>query len=280
LSNAAYPTGILLNEFVASPKAPSSSEWVELYNGGDEQADLEGWKIDDEDGGGAPYSLPPGSAIAPHGLFVATLPHALLNNGGDRARLLRPDGTVADEFVYTASVAGMSFCRIDDTWTERCTPSPNAPNQSIAPAGDAAGDTPTAIAPAEPAETPGTASEPDESFAAVAAVPHGELPLRASGESQYSLALPGSLYQGIGTSTPVPSPSAPPMKHHEAPSRTRSSAPASSTPPAAPLTGGVLSALGVILAGYDRWRSRQIAPCDVETAADTGEPQVDETHML
>jgi hypothetical protein len=195
-------------------------------------------------------------------------------------RLLRPDGTVADEYGYAASDADMSFCRVDNEWVERCAPSPNAPNQAIAPAGDIADNQPPATAPAEPAETPGATSDPVESFAAVAAVPRRGLPLKTAGESVYLLERPGSLYQGVGTSTPVSSPPAPPLKHPEPPNRTRPGAPASSTPPAAPLAGGVLSALGVILAGYDRWRSRQTVPCDVETSADTGEPPLDETHML
>jgi hypothetical protein len=136
------------------------------------------------------------------------------------------------------------------------------------------------IAPAEPAETPSATSEPVESFAAVAAISGRGLPLKTSGESVYSLAMPGSLYQGVGTGTPVPSPSAPPVKRPESPNRLRSGAPTPSMPPAAPLAGGALSALGVILAGYDRWRSHKAVPCDVETAVDIGELPLDETHML
>ena len=33
-TTATYPTGIILNEFLANPGTSYSDEWIELYNGG------------------------------------------------------------------------------------------------------------------------------------------------------------------------------------------------------------------------------------------------------
>ena len=114
----------MLNEALANPHTAYDAEWVELYNSSTEPAELGGWKIDDSEGAGAPYSLPEGTSILPGEYLVITLPSALLNNSGDSLRLLRPDGTVADMASLPARYADTSYNRASVAAGISDTPSP------------------------------------------------------------------------------------------------------------------------------------------------------------
>src|SRR6185295_17542570 len=91
-------TGILLNEFLPHPAA-GGQEFIELINLSAQAVDLGGWQLDDIAGGTAPYTLPGDTVIAAGGLLVfeQSLTGVGLNDDGDTARLLRPDGSAADE---------------------------------------------------------------------------------------------------------------------------------------------------------------------------------------
>ncbi|MCC7361857.1 MAG: lamin tail domain-containing protein [Anaerolineales bacterium] len=127
-----YPA-IVLNEVL-----PRGAEFIELYNPTGAAVDLAGWRLDDIDGGGtSPYMLPPDTRLAAGGWLVLTPAETGvgLNDDGDTARLLRPDGTVADAVSYTNSLgAAFSLARVPDGggWSERGLPSPGAANQAAA----------------------------------------------------------------------------------------------------------------------------------------------------
>jgi Lamin Tail Domain len=128
-ANTTYPSGIILNEFLANPKSRYDGEWVELYNGGSASGDLAGWKLDDGEGGGSPHTLPDGTTIVPGDYLVVYLPSALLNNGGDTLRLIRPDGVVVDSTSYTSSTPDVSRSRSPDgVWYDSDEPTPGEPN--------------------------------------------------------------------------------------------------------------------------------------------------------
>ncbi|KPV53029.1 hypothetical protein SE17_12010, partial [Kouleothrix aurantiaca] len=136
---AIWPDGILLSEALANPRTAYDAEWVELYNSSAEPADLSGWKIDDGEGGGAPYSLPGGTSILPGEYLLITLPNALLNNSGDTLRLLRPDGSVADLVALPGAPADTSYSRAaDGSWHISNTPSPATPNSAAASSAETA----------------------------------------------------------------------------------------------------------------------------------------------
>jgi len=139
-----YPDTVVLNEFLPAPhdvdwngdgKVDSDDEWIELYNRGSVAVDLGGWQLDDVAGGGSnPYTLPPGSNIAPQSflLFFGQQTKLALNNDGDSVRLLWPTGLVADSFVYTTTTYDQSYSRTEDgggTWTRTYPPSPGQPNR-------------------------------------------------------------------------------------------------------------------------------------------------------
>jgi hypothetical protein len=124
----------LLNEFLPHPAA-GEQEFIELINLSAQAVDLGGWQLDDIAGGSAPFTLPGGTIIAPGGLLVFDQGQTGvgLNDDGDTARLLRPDGSVADEWAYhPAPPAGTSWARVPDggAWNSRGRPTPGGPNQA------------------------------------------------------------------------------------------------------------------------------------------------------
>jgi len=135
---------VLLNEFLPAPHsvdwdgdgvADYNDEWIELYNAGPAMVGLGGWQLDDEaDGGSGPYIIPADQIIPPGGFLVFFKKDSgvSLNNDEDWVRLLRPDGTVADEYHYSHSPGyDRSFSRTVDGgghWTDGYAVTLGAPN--------------------------------------------------------------------------------------------------------------------------------------------------------
>ena len=64
-------------------------------------------------------------------LFFGSQTHVGLNNNGDSVRLLWPDGTEVERFVYEAATWGGAFSKEEDggqSWTATYPPSPGEPN--------------------------------------------------------------------------------------------------------------------------------------------------------
>ena len=96
------------------PNIAYPTEWVELYNLTSQAIDLGGAIIDDiASGGGAPYTIPADTMIAPYGYWVLDRTN-YFNNAGDDVRLLAPTGTLIDMFTYTSSANDKSWARIPD----------------------------------------------------------------------------------------------------------------------------------------------------------------------
>jgi DNA/RNA endonuclease YhcR with UshA esterase domain len=135
---------VLLNEFLPAPHsvdwdndgtADYNDEWIELYNAGQAMVGLGGWQLDDvANGGSGPYTIPADKIIPPGGflVFFKKDTGVSLNNDEDWVRLLRPDGTVADEYHYTHSPGyDRSFSRTVDGgghWTPDYAVTMGAPN--------------------------------------------------------------------------------------------------------------------------------------------------------
>ncbi len=155
---------VALNEFLAAPRdvdwdgdgtASANDEWIELTSLADVDMDLRGWQLDDvADGGSAPFVLPEGTVLRSRGylLFFRRDSKIVLNNDRDTVRLLRPDGSSADEMEYPRTVPDGSYARLPDgsgPWTDSLSPSPGGPNGSPHP-------TPTPAGPTQaPSATPG-----------------------------------------------------------------------------------------------------------------------------
>ncbi|TFG12973.1 hypothetical protein EU537_07540 [Candidatus Thorarchaeota archaeon] len=136
-------TLVVLNEFLPDPFTLYSEEWIELYNPQDLDADLSGYILDDiTDGGTNPYTIPDGTTIPGKGflVFYQGTTGVGLNNAGDTANLIQPDGTtVQDSYSYSSSSDDVSYGRETDggsTWTTFTSPTPGESNGGTSGSGD------------------------------------------------------------------------------------------------------------------------------------------------
>jgi hypothetical protein len=119
-----------LSEIFPVP-AKGQEEWVEIWNAESEEIDLDGWRIDDAEGGSKPFalsgSLLPGQRLVLNKIFT----HISFNNDGDSMRILRPDATVAEiiEFPKLPTSAALAVSPEDpDTWCVTTKPTPGEGN--------------------------------------------------------------------------------------------------------------------------------------------------------
>lgn len=103
---AATGPNVLINEIM--PNSISGSEWVELFNAGDEIQDLTGWSVvDDID---QTFNEILTGSLNP-GEYLVLEDSSILNNGGDSATLKDNLGNVVDTITYTNSIGGQSMGR-------------------------------------------------------------------------------------------------------------------------------------------------------------------------
>ena len=118
------PGDVALNEML-SLSTDGSPDWVELYNEGELEMDLEGWAITDHYGQVAPYVFEEGTVVPPQDFLV------LLADGenrvgedihlsfrlavaGETLTLLDDDGDVYDEVAFPELPAGSSWASVPD----------------------------------------------------------------------------------------------------------------------------------------------------------------------
>lgn len=123
------PDKITLSEFYPYPPAGGETEWVEIFNHNSLAVELEDWQVDDQEGGGSPKTF--SASIGARSYFVLDLKtKALLNNGGDEVRLIKPNGSVADAFAYKKAVKGVAWARdAQGEWQLTTAPTPGGVNQ-------------------------------------------------------------------------------------------------------------------------------------------------------
>jgi DNA/RNA endonuclease YhcR with UshA esterase domain len=121
-----YLSGIVISEILPRPANGADNEFIELENISTETVDLSGWRLDDEEGGSAAYSIPKGTSIlaGQHLLFGKLKTKIALNDDGDAARLFDPNGEIRAQIYYGAAPIGQSFARFpaNFSWTTSITP--------------------------------------------------------------------------------------------------------------------------------------------------------------
>ena len=124
---------LIINEFMPDPEGTDTDEeWIEIKNPTDQEANLDGWEVDDSEGGSKSFSLK-GKIIAAHGFLVVKSKETkiALNNTVDQARLMAPNGQFIDTISYSDTKSGQSYARTsENTWIKEINPTPGAENIS------------------------------------------------------------------------------------------------------------------------------------------------------
>lgn len=123
-----YSNQVQISEILPNPAGDENTvEWIELVNKGDTALDLSFWQVDDAEGGSLAYLLPVGTKIEAHSwlVFWNKETKISLNNTADEARLLYPDGQVANFLSYENAPEEQSLARNLNgaaAWTKTLTP--------------------------------------------------------------------------------------------------------------------------------------------------------------
>lgn len=118
---------IRINEILPNPVgSDTGSEWIELYNDGNEAVNLAGWSLDDEEGGSAPFTIKEQVMIPAKGyaIFSNEQTKLILNNTADKVRLFDANKKLLDEISYSEVFEGQSYAYFPNgwRWTEALTP--------------------------------------------------------------------------------------------------------------------------------------------------------------
>ncbi len=118
-----YEKTIRIDELFPNPKeSPERKyEFIELYNYGNEDIDLENWKIEDE--GNNDFTLK--NSVLESSKYVVFYNTVALNNNGDKIKIKNPNKEVVDEMEYEDAPEGQSFALNEKgkfQWTDIVTP--------------------------------------------------------------------------------------------------------------------------------------------------------------
>ena len=119
---------VIISEFLPNPVGEElNGEWIELFGVGTEPINLNGWVLDDIEGGSKPFQIE-GATIYPgeYVVFSRSVTGIALNNDNDTVRLINSSGVLIDSVDYSGAKSGYSYA-YDDLygfkWTDSPTPS-------------------------------------------------------------------------------------------------------------------------------------------------------------
>lgn len=121
-----YWSQIKISELLPNPVGADDSEWIELFNNGDNAVDLSGFKL--QDNSATIYTFGQDlilSAYAYLVLYKNQTKISLNNTGGDSVKIYSPDNNILDSVVYNSSAPeGKSFALVGGSfvWTSQATP--------------------------------------------------------------------------------------------------------------------------------------------------------------
>lgn len=118
---------LIITEVLPNPNRTEEDEFVEIYNAGAATVDMNGWKIDDGDGGSRAHTIRENVIIDPgeYVVFGRKKTKLAFNNTADSVRLYDSQDRLVSEVDYGGVIAGASFARLPDgiwQWTTAVTP--------------------------------------------------------------------------------------------------------------------------------------------------------------
>ncbi len=121
-----YSQSIIISEFVPNPQ-DSKSEWIEIYNGSDQVADLTSWQIDSRGDKKTPFFFPEKSLLAPkHFLVIENKVSKIsLDDKEGELQLLYPNSSLASRVAYSGENKkgfSVAFNNSEYLWTKIPTP--------------------------------------------------------------------------------------------------------------------------------------------------------------
>lgn len=126
-------SNLLITELLPNPASPvtdSEGEFIEIYNGNDQEVSLRDYKL--QSGLKSSYTYTIGDVAIASGtykVFYSKDTQLSLSNTSSKARLVAPDGAVISESgVYTTAKDGMSWSFSDGQWLWTEQPTPGADN--------------------------------------------------------------------------------------------------------------------------------------------------------
>lgn len=117
---------LIINEFIPNPAgSDEENEWIEIYNAGQDDVNLAGWKL--QDASGKIYNFDAEAIKAKDYLVLSRNKTKIsINNDAETLSLIAPDSTEAFKISFSAgSKEGYSFSRFglnDWRWTNVLTP--------------------------------------------------------------------------------------------------------------------------------------------------------------
>ncbi len=151
---------VVINEFCPD----CDPEWVELFNLGSEQVDLEGWEIQDDnkissDDLTITQAIYTSTIIPAQGFMVFQQPEGKgwLNNSGDTVKLFDNKAQLIDSYQYSSSTDNKTYSRIPDgsgDFVANTDPTFNQANQAPSTPTPTPTSTPTTTSTSTPTPTP------------------------------------------------------------------------------------------------------------------------------
>ena len=108
-----------IEAFVPNPEK-GQEEWIRVINAGESEICLEGWQLDDKEGGSKPFELKE-ETLAPgetRTLYKSET-KLNLNNKDDEVRLINPLREEVDSIVYGTTHAGETFTHTGGNWAPK-----------------------------------------------------------------------------------------------------------------------------------------------------------------
>lgn len=91
----------------------NEKEWVELYNSGDVDVSIQGWKIFDNTDS---HAVTLTDLIPAHQFFVVSFSSSIFNNSGDSVRLFSANNEIISQMSYEKCETQQSFIFNQDQW--------------------------------------------------------------------------------------------------------------------------------------------------------------------